>query len=243
MIIYRMVIVEGRCTKLQLLISYIYNHWLTQKYSEYWLVRYNGMVWSNIAVPFFYHPICMILELNSLFSVTPRQELHSFFDILLSLSWSQYLRKLRPHLLGLSTFLMLSLNTLISPLLNTPSLDSSIWANFHSATSFLALPRIVPFGPPRAPNMLLCSELIISIRLLLKADLSAWVQMSGFFLLLLVFTLLLALFLFLLLCFPLLQRPVTLRRWQRGLLWRTEDPCTGLPWASTHQQYPVPDVD
>ena len=44
MIIYRMVIVEGRCTKLQLLISYIYNHWLTQKYSEFWLVRYNGFV-------------------------------------------------------------------------------------------------------------------------------------------------------------------------------------------------------
>ena len=42
MIIYRMVIVEGRCTKL--LISYIYNHWLTQKYSEFWLVRYNGLV-------------------------------------------------------------------------------------------------------------------------------------------------------------------------------------------------------
>ena len=35
MIIYRMVIVEGRCTKLQLLISYIYNHWLTHKYSEF----------------------------------------------------------------------------------------------------------------------------------------------------------------------------------------------------------------
>ena len=53
MIIYRMVIVEGCCTKLQLLISYIYNHWLTQKYSEFWLVRYNGLVWSNISVPFF----------------------------------------------------------------------------------------------------------------------------------------------------------------------------------------------
>ena len=35
MIIYRMVIVEGRCDKLQLLISYIYDHWLTQKYSEF----------------------------------------------------------------------------------------------------------------------------------------------------------------------------------------------------------------
>ena len=35
MIIYRMAIVEGRCDKLQLLISYIYNHWLTQKYSEF----------------------------------------------------------------------------------------------------------------------------------------------------------------------------------------------------------------
>ena len=45
-----MVIVEGHCTKLQLLISYIYNHWLTQKYSEFWLVRYIGVVWSNIAV-------------------------------------------------------------------------------------------------------------------------------------------------------------------------------------------------
>ena len=33
--IYRMLIVEGRCTKLQLLISYIYDHWLTQKYSEF----------------------------------------------------------------------------------------------------------------------------------------------------------------------------------------------------------------
>ena len=40
MIIYRMVIVEGRCTKLQLLISYIYNNWLTQKYSEFWLPSY-----------------------------------------------------------------------------------------------------------------------------------------------------------------------------------------------------------
>ena len=50
MIIYRMVIVEGCCDKLQLLISYIYNHWLTQKYSEFWLVRYNGLVWSNNAV-------------------------------------------------------------------------------------------------------------------------------------------------------------------------------------------------
>ena len=62
MIIYRMVIVEGCCTKLQLLICYIYNHWLTQKYGEFWLVRYNGLVWSNIAVPFFYHPIYMIIE-------------------------------------------------------------------------------------------------------------------------------------------------------------------------------------
>ena len=52
MIKYRMVIVEGRCTELQLLISYIYNHWLTQKYSEFRLVRYIGLVWSNIAVTF-----------------------------------------------------------------------------------------------------------------------------------------------------------------------------------------------
>ena len=46
-----MVIVEGCCDKLQLLISYINNHWLTQKYSEFWLVRYNGLVCSNIAIP------------------------------------------------------------------------------------------------------------------------------------------------------------------------------------------------
>ena len=38
-----------------------YNHLLTQKYSEFWLVRYNGLVWSNIAVTFFYHPIYMII--------------------------------------------------------------------------------------------------------------------------------------------------------------------------------------
>ena len=57
-----MVIVEGPVTKLQLLISYIYNHWLTQKYSEFRLVRYNGLVWSNIAVTFFYHPIYMIID-------------------------------------------------------------------------------------------------------------------------------------------------------------------------------------
>ena len=59
MIIYRMVIVEGRSTKLQVLICYIYNHWLTQKYSQFWLVRYNGLVWSNIVVTFFYYPIYM----------------------------------------------------------------------------------------------------------------------------------------------------------------------------------------
>ena len=61
MIIYRMVKVEGCCTKLQLLISYIYSHWLTQKYSELWLVRYDGLVWSNIAVTVFYHLIYMII--------------------------------------------------------------------------------------------------------------------------------------------------------------------------------------
>ena len=73
MIIYRMVIIEGRCDKLQLLISYIYDHWLTQKYSEFWLVRYNGLVWSNIAVPFFYHPIYMIIEYQSLYSQIDNQ--------------------------------------------------------------------------------------------------------------------------------------------------------------------------
>ena len=42
MIIYRMAIVEGRCDKLQLLISYLYNHWLTQKYGSDWS---DTMVW------------------------------------------------------------------------------------------------------------------------------------------------------------------------------------------------------
>ena len=41
--------------------TYLYNHWLTQKYSEFW---YNGLVWSNIAVLNFSHPIHMILERN-----------------------------------------------------------------------------------------------------------------------------------------------------------------------------------
>ena len=42
--------------------TYIYNHWLTQKYSELWLVRYNGLVWSNIALlqllPSYIHDPC-----------------------------------------------------------------------------------------------------------------------------------------------------------------------------------------
>ena len=31
------------------------------------MVRYNGLVWSNIAVTFFYHPIYMIIALNYYF--------------------------------------------------------------------------------------------------------------------------------------------------------------------------------
>ena len=53
-----MVIVEGRCTKLQLLIFYVYNDWLL---GSDWS---DGLVWSNIAVPFFYHPINMIIALE-----------------------------------------------------------------------------------------------------------------------------------------------------------------------------------
>ena len=58
MIIYRMVIVEGRCTKLQLLISYIYNHWLTQKYSEFWLVRYNAGYCCYFLLPSYIYDHC-----------------------------------------------------------------------------------------------------------------------------------------------------------------------------------------
>ena len=59
-----MVKVEGRCTQLMSSSLHTYiNIWLTQKYSEFWLVRYNGLVCSNIAVLNFYHPIHMILEL------------------------------------------------------------------------------------------------------------------------------------------------------------------------------------
>ena len=61
MIIYRMVIVEGRCDKLQLLISIIYDHWYTQKY-----IPIVSSDWSDtmldIAVTFFYHPIYMIID-------------------------------------------------------------------------------------------------------------------------------------------------------------------------------------
>ena len=36
------------------------------------MVRYNGLVWSNIAVTFFYHPIYMIIEFmreNNIFQI------------------------------------------------------------------------------------------------------------------------------------------------------------------------------
>ena len=58
MIIYRMVIVEGRCDKLQLLISYIYDHWLTQKYSEFWLVRYNAGYCCYFLLPSYIYDHC-----------------------------------------------------------------------------------------------------------------------------------------------------------------------------------------
>ena len=59
MIIYRMVIVEGHCDKLLLLISYIYYHWLTKKsiVSSDW-----SDTMLDIAVTFFYHPIYMIID-------------------------------------------------------------------------------------------------------------------------------------------------------------------------------------
>lgn len=89
---------------------------------------------------------------------------------------------------------------------------------------------MVPFGRPLAPNILECSVLTISIRLLLNAVLSAWVQrfrrpFSPFFPF---FPL------------PLLNLPVTWRRWHSGLAFRTEEPGTGFPVSVTHQQYPVP---
>ena len=58
MIIYRMVIVEGRCTKLQLLMSYIYDHWLTQNYSEFWLVRYNAGYCCYFLLPSYIYDHC-----------------------------------------------------------------------------------------------------------------------------------------------------------------------------------------
>ena len=61
MIIYRMVIVEGRCDKLQLLISYIYDHWLTQKYSEFWLVRYNAGYCCYFLLPSYIYDHCLDL--------------------------------------------------------------------------------------------------------------------------------------------------------------------------------------
>ena len=70
--VYRMVIVESRCTKARL--SSLGANWLTQKYSEFWLVRYNVLVWSNIAVPFFYHPIYMILALKATFGFSVEME-------------------------------------------------------------------------------------------------------------------------------------------------------------------------
>ena len=136
---------------------------------------------------------------DSLFSVMPRQEFHSDLEILLSEFWSQYLRKLRPHFLGLTTALIWPRKVFISRLVRTPSLFRSSPANFQPATSFLALPRTLPLVLEVA--MLLCWEEIISIMLLLKAVLSAWVQMSA------------RLLLFLLLsrerCLPLLHLPVT----------------------------------
>ena len=104
------------------------------------------------------------------------------------------------------------------------------WQNVKQ-TSFFAFPRIVPFGRPLAPNILACSVLTISIKLLLNAVLSAWVQT--------LFLPFLPSFPFPL-SFPLLNLPVTWRRWQSGFEFRTEDPGTGFPVSVTHQQYPVP---
>ena len=58
-----MVIVEGCCTmaRSSSFRSKLFIGW-HKKYSEFWLVRYNGLVWSNIAVPallpFYIHYPC-----------------------------------------------------------------------------------------------------------------------------------------------------------------------------------------
>ena len=102
--------------------------------------------------------------------------------------------------------------------------------SFYLPTSFLALPRIVPFGRPLAPNILACSVLTMSIRLLLNAVRSACVQTFR-----LPFSPFRPFF-----PFPRLNLPVTWSRWHRGFALRTEDPGTGFPVSVTHQQYPVP---
>lgn len=147
------------------------------------------------------------------------QDFHSLREIFLFESWSQYLVKLLPHRLGLKTFFISSRNTFNSFFFKMPSLSSSNCSNFHSATyksiisrevnilcrqtSFFALPGIVPFGLPLAPNILACSVLTISMRLLLNAVLSACVQsLSRPFWPFFPFPLI----------FPLLNLPVTPRR-------------------------------
>ena len=70
--IYRMVIVEGRCIIARSSSLGANCSLIEQKYSELGLVRYNGLVWSNIAVPFFlpsyiYDP-CLVLTLIMIFS-------------------------------------------------------------------------------------------------------------------------------------------------------------------------------
>ena len=59
---------------------------------------------------------------------------HSVRDIRLSESMSQNVKKLLPHLLGLTTFLTSARNSFNSFFFNTPSRSSSSWENFHSTT-------------------------------------------------------------------------------------------------------------
>ena len=110
--------------------------------------------------------------MDSLFSVAPRQELHSLLVTLESSSWSQYRIQSRPHFLGLTTRLTASRHQpRTSDLERSPSRSVSRISNFHSATSCLLVPRIVPLGRPLLPNRLPCSVLIKSSNADLKADL------------------------------------------------------------------------
>ena len=61
-----MVIVEGCCTIARSSSLGANCSLVDTKVKEFWLVRYNGLVWWIISVPFFYHPIYMIIDTNTI---------------------------------------------------------------------------------------------------------------------------------------------------------------------------------